>query len=254
MQNKMAEGLAINAQGVSKRYQLGTRAISLRNAVTGERGKRPIVDAVNKVTFSVAKGEVLGLIGRNGSGKSSLIRMIAGIYRPTEGRIQVRGRLTALVELGAGFDQQLSGRENIYMNASGHGLSRQETESSVGDIIEFAGIGRFIDFPMETYSTGMRARLGFAVATALNPDVLVADEITAVGDVRFADQCFNHFDYMSKKGTTVLLASHNLNRLCDVASRVLWLDNGEVRQIGPAQETVDAYRTFMRSTDEGKQS
>ena len=244
----MHETLAVEVIEASKQYQLGVKPISLRNVATGRRGTGSLVDAVNSVSFSVEKGEVLGLIGRNGSGKSTLIRMIAGIYRPTKGMIRVRGSLAALVELGAGFDHQLTGRENIFLNASGHGLTRKEIGSSVDHIIQFAGIGRFIDHPVETYSTGMRARLGFAVATALKPDILAADEITAVGDVRFADQCFEYFDQVREEGTTVLLATHNLSRLVEVADRVLWLEDGRVKNIGEPKEVVEDYRQFMRST------
>ena len=252
MLETMDRTIAVEVTEVSKQYQLGVRPISLRNAATGKRGTGSLVDAVNDVSVSVKKGEVFGLIGRNGSGKSTLIRMIAGIYRPTQGMIRIRGSLAALVELGAGFDHQLTGRENIFMNASGHGLTRKEISDSVDYIIQFAGIGKFIDHPVETYSTGMRARLGFAVATALEPDVLVADEITAVGDVRFADQCFEYFDQVRDKGMTVLLATHNLNRLVEVADRVLWLEDGRVKFIGPPEEVVTSYRNFMRSSDDEK--
>lgn len=243
---------AIELVDVSKRYQLGTRAIDLHGLITRKKLDRPTVDATKGVSFEVAKGEVLGLIGRNGSGKSTLIRMMAGIYRPTSGELRIRGRTTALVELGAGFDYQLSGRENIFMNASGHGLSRQEIAGEVEGIVTMAGIGRFIDFPLETYSSGMRARLGFSVAAALRPEVLLADEITAVGDTAFAEQCFAHFDQVREDGTTVVLASHNLNRLESVANRIAWLEEGRLKMIGPPSEVATEYRVFMRSWQKNK--
>ena len=241
----MDQKLAIEVRKVSKRYKLGTRAIDLRGLLTGKKLDRPVVDAVKDVSFSVKKGEVLGLIGRNGSGKSTLIRMMAGIYRPTSGEIRIRGRTTALVELGAGFDYQLSGRENIFMNASGHGLHREEVEGKVVGIVEMAGIGRVIDFPIETYSSGMRARLGFSVAAALEPEVLLADEITAVGDTAFAEQCFAHFDQVRNNGTTVILASHNLNRLEAVADRIAWIDEGYLKMVGLPNDVAAGDRTFM---------
>jgi len=250
----LPEELSIDARAVYKEYRLGASAISLKDAVMGRRLGRPTVHAVNDVTISVRRGEVLGLVGRNGSGKSTLIRLLAGIYQPTAGVIQVRGRTTALIELGAGFDPRLSGRENIFLNASGHGMTRVEIEPLVGSIEEVADIGRFIDFPIETYSSGMRARLGFAVATALEPDVLLADEITAVGDVTFAERCFAHFDAVAASGTTVVLASHNLGRLIEVADRVLWLEGGAVSDLGDPGTVVENYRTWMRSNAPGSEA
>ncbi len=239
--------LALEVSNVSKQYQIGVRSGSLRGVFTGKKFDRPTVNAINEISFQVKKGEVLGLVGRNGSGKSTLIRMLGGIYRPSRGQIFIRGRAVALVELGAGFDQQLSGRENIYMNASGHGLSRTEIEPEVEGIIEMTGIGHFIDFPLETYSSGMRARLGFSIAAALKPEVLLADEITAVGDASFTEQCFEHFERVRHKGTTVVLASHNLKRLKEVADRVAWLDGGYLKMLGDPSEVVKEYRAFMNS-------
>ena len=236
-------GLAIRASDLVKHYRVATHSQGLRQLIiSGGRQQQAIVEAVDRVSFEVRRGEVVGLVGRNGSGKSTLLRLLAGVYRPTAGTVVVRGRTVALLELGAGFDHRLTGRENVYLNASGHGFTRREVDAVITDIIGMAGIGRFIEYPVETYSSGMRARLGFSVAAHLSPDVLIADEITAVGDAEFAERCFEHFDRVRADGTTVILASHALGRLEEVADRVLWLDDGTLRDFGEPASVIAAYR------------
>lgn len=245
---EMPPGLAIAADGLVKHYKVASDSLGLRQLVVGG-GRRTMesVCAIDDVSFDIGRGEVVGLVGRNGSGKSTLLRLLSGVYRPTAGTVKVRGRVVALLELGAGFDHRLTGRENVYLNASGHGFSRGEVEEVLDEIEAMAGIGRFIDFPVETYSSGMRARLGFSVAAHLAPDVLIADEITAVGDAEFAERCFRHFDAVRARGTTVVLASHALARLEEVADRVLWLDGGHLEGIGDPSEVIGDYRRDVLS-------
>ena len=186
---------AIVAEGVGKKFRLSKSggSSSLKATLTG-LGSVNYEEfwAVRDVSVTIPKGSMLGIIGRNGSGKSTMLRMLCGVYQPSEGRIEVRGRITALLELGAGFHPELSGRENIFMNAAVMGIPRETVDAVVGDIVALADIGDFIDSPVEVYSSGMRARLGFAVSVYLDPEILLADEIISVGDVGFAGKCRDH--------------------------------------------------------------
>src|SRR5262245_27816341 len=179
--------------------------------------------AVKDLCFSLRRGECLGLIGHNGAGKTTLLKLLNGLIKPDEGRIQIRGRVGALIALGAGFNPILTGRENIYINAAVLGLSKRETEDRLRDIIEFADIGTFIDSPVQSYSSGMAVRLGFAIATALRPDVLLLDEILAVGDGAFQAKCFNVLAEFQKQGTAFILVSHNMRIISRLSQRALYL-------------------------------
>ncbi len=239
--------LAASATGLVKDFHIHQRSLGLRHLLVKREGRDvTTVRAVNDVSFELRRGEVVGLVGQNGSGKSTLLRLLSGVFRPTSGTVRVRGRVAALLELGAGFDQRLSGRENVYMNASGYGLSRHEVDDRMDGILEQADIGRFVDLPVEIYSSGMRQRLGFAVTTALEPDILIADEITAVGDVSFAERCYDHFERVCAGGSTVLLASHSLDRLESVTDRVLWIDDGVLRGDGEPSDVINRYREAMK--------
>lgn len=199
--------------------------------------------ALNDVSFSVQKGEVLGLVGHNGAGKSTLLKLVARVLKPITGRVWVRGRVAPLLELGAGFHPELTGRENIFLNGAILGFTRTEMENKYQSIVDFSELGDFIDAPMRTYSSGMWARLGFAVSTDVQPDVLIIDEVLSVGDEAFQRKSSERIRSFQEKGSTILLVSHNLTAIETMCHRAIWLDHGKVRAEGPALEIVAAYRT-----------
>lgn len=242
---ELASDLAIEANGISKKFLLGRRSTSLKDRLTGFSDKnREEFWAFKDVSVQVPKGSMLGVIGRNGSGKSTFLRTLCGVYRPTTGSVAVRGRITALLELGAGFHPELTGRENVYMNGSVVGLDRGYMDSVMGEIIDMADIGSFIDAPIETYSSGMRARLGFAVSVQMQPEILLADEITAVGDIAFKEHGIRRMNELRDKGTTIVQVSHNLQMMQKSCDQVLWLHHGEVRRIGDPKDVVDEYKSL----------
>ena len=198
-------------------------------------------DALKGVTFDVAAGRTFGIIGRNGSGKSTLLKMIAGIGRPTSGSVVVNGRVSALIELGAGFHPEISGRENVYINGMMLGLSKREVVERFDHIVAFAELEDFIDAPVKTYSSGMYLRLGFAVAIHVDPDVLLVDEVLAVGDEAFTHKCLDKFAEFRRRGRTVLLVTHSLDLVTRFCDEALWLDAGVPRQQGDPKRIVDAY-------------
>jgi len=197
--------------------------------------------ALQEVNLSIQPGEVFGIIGPNGAGKSTLLKVIARVLRPTRGRVRIRGRLAPLLELGAGFDPELTGRENVYLNGAILGFTKAEIERLYDGIVDFSGLGDFIDAPLRTYSTGMYARLGFAVATAERPDILIVDEILGVGDAEFQTKSFERIQGFRASGATILLVSHSLERVQEVCSRAMWLDRGQVVSLGSAQAVVSQY-------------
>jgi ABC-type polysaccharide/polyol phosphate transport system ATPase subunit len=208
------------------------------------RGLKPdeAFEALKGVSFDVAAGRTFGIIGRNGSGKSTMLKLIAGIGKPTSGTVRVNGRVSALIELGAGFHPEISGRDNVFINGMMLGLSKREIARRFDDIVRFAELENFIDAPVKTYSSGMYMRLGFAVAINVDPDVLLVDEVLAVGDEAFTHKCLDKFAEFRSRGRTVLLVTHTLGmvqRFCDEA---LWLDAGRVRAQGDPQRVIDAYR------------
>ena len=201
--------------------------------------------AVNDVSFELRRGECLGLIGRNGAGKTTLLRMLNGLIKPDAGRIEMRGRVGALIALGAGFNPILTGRENIYTNASVLGLTKKETDAKLDEIIDFAEIGDFLDTPVQNYSSGMAVRLGFAVASTLEPDVLLADEILAVGDVGFRAKCYRKFSALLDKGVSVIFVSHEISNIQVVCNKCLWLRDGMVADYGEVMPVTSAYTIWM---------
>ena len=206
--------------------------------------------ALNDVTLTVPKGRTLGVIGRNGSGKSTLLKLVAGISKPTSGTVKVDGRVSALIELGAGFHPEISGRENVFINGIMLGLTKREVARRFDEIVEFAELKDFIDAPVKTYSSGMYMRLGFAVAINVDPDVLLVDEVLAVGDEGFTHKCLDKFGEFRRRGKTILLVTHSLGlveRFCDEA---LWLDAGRVKGSGDPKRIVDAYRTDVERSEE----
>jgi ABC-type polysaccharide/polyol phosphate transport system ATPase subunit len=202
-------------------------------------------DAVNNVSFTVRSGEMLAIIGRNGSGKSTLLKVIAGIYRPTSGRVQVNGSIAPLLELGAGMHAELTGRENILLNGLLMGFSKRQMLQREERIIDFAEIGDFIDVPVKQYSTGMYLRLAFAVATEVDPDILVIDEILAVGDLGFQRKCFERLKRFRESGKTILFVTHSMDQVLDQCDRAILLNRGRLLFDGDPREAVEIYKGGM---------
>jgi homopolymeric O-antigen transport system ATP-binding protein len=234
---------AVVVDDVSKRFRLyKDRTTSLKERIT--RLKRSTYNeywALKNISLEVPRGTTYGLIGHNGSGKSTLLRLMAGIHRPTSGHIDVNGRVSALLELGAGFHPELTGRENVYLNGSILGLTRKAINAKIDDIIEFAGLGEFIDTPVKVYSSGMYVRLGFSVAVHVEPDILIIDEVIAVGDEDFQRRCFDHIYRLRSSGATIIFVTHSLNLVQTMCDNAAWLDHGELRAIGSAPDVVHQY-------------
>ena len=243
----MSRQFAISVRNASKSYRLygrGSQFQTLKSALLKREISPPAVgsvDALREVTFDVNRGEAFGLIGRNGSGKSTLLKLISGIIRPTEGEVLVDGRISALIELGAGFHPEITGRENIFINGIMMGLTRREIEERFDRIVEFAGIGPFLDQPVKTYSSGMYVRLGFAVAVHVDPDILLIDEVLAVGDEEFSQKCVAKIQEMKYRGVTLLVVTHQLDLVRTLCDRALWLEKGEMAALGDPVRVVDAY-------------
>jgi ABC-2 type transport system ATP-binding protein/lipopolysaccharide transport system ATP-binding protein len=234
--------IAIEVKDLSKRFRLASeRRDSLKERVVRGSGKYTDFWALRDVTLSIPRGTTFGLIGHNGSGKSTLLKTLAGIYRPTSGSVVANGRVSALLELGAGFHGELSGRENIYLNGSILGLSRKQIDAAMDQIIDFADIGEFLDSPVKVYSSGMYVRLGFAIAVTVDPEILIVDEIIAVGDEEFQRKCFDRLYELRKKGTTIVLVSHGLSLVADLCDQAAWLDHGQLRAVGPSRDVIDEY-------------
>jgi ABC-type polysaccharide/polyol phosphate transport system ATPase subunit len=243
-------GEAIRVEGLTKLYRRtmpGDRLRTLKSAIV--RGnlvqdlkREDAIAALEGVDFTVARGEAFGVIGGNGSGKSTLLKLVAGMLKPTTGRIVVDGRVAALIELGAGFHPEISGRENVYINGAVLGLSRRQIDRRYDEIVEFSGLGDFMEEPVKNYSSGMYVRLGFAVAIHTDPDVLLVDEVLAVGDEAFAHRCVRRIEELLATEKTILLVSHSLDLVAGLCDRVLWLDNGVQRLVGEPRRVIDAYR------------
>ena len=201
-------------------------------------------DAIRNLSLEVPSGQMLGVIGRNGSGKSTLLKIIAGVYRPTAGRVHVEGRLAPLIELGAGFHHELTGRENILLNGLLMGYSKAEMRAREQSIIEFADIGDFIDAPIKQYSSGMQTRLAFAVATEVDPHILVVDEVLAVGDTGFQQKCFARIDKFREAGKTILFVTHNMPQVAEHCDRAVLLDKGSIIADGEPPEVVSFYKSL----------
>lgn len=203
--------------------------------------------ALKDVSFEIKKGETVGIIGRNGSGKSTLLQMVVGTLTPTNGNVAVRGRLTALLELGSGFNPEFTGRENIYLNAALSGLSKKEIDERIDRIIKFADIGEFIDQPVKTYSSGMFVRLAFAVQANIDPEIFIVDEALAVGDTYFVHRCMHRFQELQNDGKTIVLVTHDATAVRQLCDRAIWLDRGAVMATGNASQVVDKYLAHLFS-------
>jgi len=198
-------------------------------------------NALDNVSFSIKQGETVGIVGANGAGKSTLLKVISRVIRPTQGRVFLRGRIAPLLELGAGFDYEMTGRENIFLNGAVLGFSRKEMATRLNRIVEFSGISDFIDAPIRTYSSGMVARLGFAVATDIQPEVLIIDEVLSVGDAEFQQKSSARISKYHNDGSTILIVSHNSTAIKQLCDRVVWLDRGSIKMLGNANDIVDQY-------------
>lgn len=246
---------AIEAEGLGKAYAIFKRPQDrLKQMLV--RGRRKYYDeywALKDVTLTVRKGETVGLIGRNGSGKSTFLQLLCGTLTPTTGRIAVNGRIAALLELGAGFNPEFTGRENVYLAASVLGLSNEQISERYDSIAEFAGIGDFIEQPVKLYSSGMYARLAFAVAAHVDADVMIVDEILAVGDASFTQKCMRFIHRFKERGT-LFFVSHDTGQVVNLCDRVVWLDSGTVRAIGPAKEVCHDYLADLYSAQDNASS
>ncbi len=239
--------LAIRCAAVTKRFHFYEhRTTSLREAFIRVARRKPLDIrrarfTLHDVSFDIAPGEALGIIGPNGSGKSTLLRLLAGIYAPTEGRIEVRGRTAAVIELGAGFHPELTGAENVDLYGAVMGLSPRELAERFDEIVAFAGLAEFIDTPIKYYSSGMQARLAFAVTVCVRPDILLIDEALAVGDQWFRERCLAHLTQFHGAGGTLVIVSHDMDTLSRLCGRAVWLERGSVRMAGPMADVRRAY-------------
>ena len=202
--------------------------------------------ALKDVSLDIMPGDFYGLVGLNGSGKSTLLKTIAGVYKPSKGKVTVRGSIAPLIELGAGFDMDLTARENIYLNGTVLGYTPKYIDSKFDDIVEFSELQEFLDVPLKNYSSGMVARLAFAVATITKPDILIADEILSVGDFLFQEKCEKRMAELLSGGTTVILVSHSIEQIERLCNKVAWLDHGHLRRLGPTAEVTKEYRNFEK--------
>lgn len=235
--------IAIRAEHLSKRFMLHSeRRMGLKERfVRGRAPKGREFWALRDATFDVPRGSMFGIVGHNGSGKSTALKVIAGIYRPTSGSVMVNGKLSALLELGAGFHPELTGRENIALNGSILGMTKRQIAEQTDEIVEFSGLADFIDSPVKTYSSGMYVRLGFAIAVKVDPEILVIDEVIAVGDEDFQRRCFDYIAHLRSRGSTIVIVTHSMGIVTDRCDYAMWLDHGEVQALGKAREVVDGY-------------
>ena len=262
--------VAIKVEGLYKQYRLGMiGADSLKDDIkillgrlrgkTVEQlykvdandrmtGKSDYVWALHDLNFEIKKGEIMGIIGRNGAGKSTLLKVLSKVTGPTKGKIHVNGRIASLLEVGTGFHPELSGRENIFLNGAILGMSKKEIKSKLDEIIDFSGIGKYLDTPVKRYSSGMKVRLGFAVAAHLDPEILIVDEVLAVGDAEFQKKCIGKMNDVSKnQGRTVLFVSHNMGSVMELCDRGILMQNGTVKNVGTIEEIVPEYLNAFKS-------
>jgi lipopolysaccharide transport system ATP-binding protein len=248
--------VAIRTEGLGKQYRRGSHAASglLRDALARRFSspsaffRRAPVDtfwALRNVSLEIREGEVIGLIGRNGSGKTTLLKILSRITRPTEGMAEIDGRVGTLLEVGTGFHPELTGRENAFLSAAILGMKKEEIARKFDEIVAFAELEKFIDTPVKHYSTGMSVRLAFAVAAHIEPEILLVDEVLAVGDIKFQRRCLGKMSEVARTGRTIVLVSHQLNQIRRLCRLAIWLDSGQIRQAGPAGEIVTAYEAEM---------
>ena len=242
--------VAIQVEHLSKMYKLYNKPSDRLKEALGMKVKVREHFALNDVNFQVSRGETVGIIGTNGSGKSTVLKIITGVVSPTKGEVKVDGRISALLELGAGFNGEYSGLENVYLNGTMIGFSKEEIDSKLDDILTFADIGDFIYQPVKTYSSGMFVRLAFAVAINIDPDILIVDEALSVGDVFFQAKCYRKFEEFKQKGKTIVFVSHDLNSISRYCDRVILLNKGNILDEGDPKKIVDLYKKILVQRDE----
>ena len=225
--------------GIEKNYSMKEAFIAMFDK---KRRQNPTeLWALDDLTFNVKKGEVVGLIGSNGAGKSTLLKVVSGVMKPTKGKVEVRGIISPMIELGAGFDLELTARENIYLNGAILGYSKEFLEEKFDDIVKFSELEEFLDVPVKNFSSGMTAKLAFSIATVVNPEILIVDEILSVGDIKFQEKSKGKMLEMIKGGTTVLYVSHSLESIKDLCDKVIWIEHGKLIKMGNAKEICDEY-------------
>lgn len=241
----LREETMIEVRNITMQYQMANDRVSNLKEYIIKRLKKRLefncFTALDDVSFSVKRGEVLGLIGHNGAGKSTILKVISGIVKPTKGSVQVYGNIVPMLELGSGFDFEMTGRENIFLNGAILGYSEEFLREKYDEIVDFSEIGQFIDIPLRNYSSGMIARLGFSVATVVEPEVLIVDEVLAVGDAAFQEKSKRRMMELMGGGTTVLFVSHGLEQVRELCDHVVWMDHGKVKMYGQTKEVCDAY-------------
>src|SRR5687767_674688 len=249
----------LDVQHISKKYKIQHLAggyLSLRERMTQmlKFGHTVLEDfwAINDVSFEVQPGESIGIIGRNGAGKSTLLKILSKITPPTKGKIITRGRMASLLEVGTGFHPELTGRENIFFNGSLLGMKRKEIESKFDEIIDFSGVEKFLDTPLKHYSSGMQLRLAFSVAAFLEPEILIIDEVLAVGDAEFQKKCLGKMEDVSKSGRTILFVSHNMGAIQNLCRKAILLDKGKILQNGPVVDIIQAYQSSYTGKNESE--
>ena len=236
---------AIEFEGVTKQFTLIHRERSVKSAIMKlliwQPARKEIFTALDDVSFEIGNGQTVGVVGKNGQGKSTLLALLARIYRPTKGRITVRGRVASLLELAAGFQEEFTGYENIYLNGVIYGLTHAQIDQKVDEIAAFAGINDQLTQQVKHYSSGMKARLGFAIAAHVEPDVLLVDEVLAVGDAEFQERCFQKIEEFRRHGVTIFVVSHDMRALRRVCDRILWIEDHKIKMDGPLREVLDEY-------------
>ncbi|TCS76019.1 ABC-2 type transport system ATP-binding protein/lipopolysaccharide transport system ATP-binding protein [Pectinatus cerevisiiphilus] len=243
-------GNIIEIENLTMRFNLAQEQFSgLKDLIImASKGKLKFNEfyALKNVMLKIKKGEAWGIIGRNGSGKSTLLKLISGIYTPTSGAIKVKGTIAPLIELGAGFDPELTARENIFLNGAVLGYSHRFMQDHFDKIVNFSELEQFIDVPIKNFSSGMVARLGFSIATMVKADILIIDEILAVGDANFQEKCYKRMCNMMENGTTVLFVSHNVKDVEKICKKVLWLEHGQIKMVGNSNEVCQSYQNEMK--------
>lgn len=244
--------LMVDVDNVTIRFNLANQKVDNLKEYIIKLVKRQLMFqeflAVKDISLKIHAGEAWGLVGTNGSGKSTLLKAISGILKPYKGNITVNGSVAPLIELGAGFDPEMTARENIFLNGCVLGHTKKYMQEHFDDIVEFAELKNFIDSPLKNFSSGMRARLGFAIATMVKPDILIVDEILAVGDIKFRQKCMERMDEMLSKGTTLIYVSHNISEVKRLCDHVLWINKGEQVMQGEVNEVCDAYMKEMKKS------
>lgn len=242
----MNQKTAIEVKNISMLFNLSTERVDnlkeyVVKLIKGKLFYNEFI-ALKDVSFNVKKGEVFGLVGLNGAGKSTLLKIIAGVLKPTQGKVTVKGTMAPLIELGAGFNMDLTARENIFLNGAVLGYSNQFMKDTFDKIIEFSELYEFIDVPLKNYSSGMVSRLAFSIATLVNPDILIVDEVLSVGDFKFQEKCQMRMKNMINNGTTVIFVSHSIEQVQELCSTAVWLEKGQLKMIGDAEDVCHAYK------------